>query len=233
MTTVADLYVLQEIDLEIQAKQIALEEAEARLGESEELDETRRLAEEQRAGVKEAQRKLRDAEWAVDDIRTKLQPLTEKLYSGTVKNPKELMGLHQDVDSLKARQRELEDRVLEAMSVVEDLERGLKEVEAGLSDMDAQWQADQESLGQQREDLQQGLQELESRRSRQEAVIEVETIRQYDGLRAAHQGRAVAKVERGICQGCRITLPMHVLQKARRANHLAQCTSCERILYLS
>ena len=81
MTTVADLYVLQEIDLEIQAKQIALEEVEARLGESEELDETRRLAEEQRAGLKEAQGKLRDAEWAGDELRTKVLPLTEKCVS--------------------------------------------------------------------------------------------------------------------------------------------------------
>ena len=230
---VADLYALQETDLDIQAKQVALEEVEARLGEREELDEARRLAEEQRRSLKEAQTKLRDAEWAVDDVRAKLQPLSEKLYSGTVKNPKELMGLHQDVDSLKARQRELEDRVLEVMSAVEDMERDLREADSRLSHMEAEWQADQERLRRQREDLQQELQELDGRRSGQQAAIEGETIRQYDGLRAAHQGRAVAKVERGICQGCRITLPMHVLQKARSGNHLVQCTSCERILYLS
>ena len=233
MTRVADLYALQEIDLDSQARQVALEEVEARLGESEELDEARRLAEERRSTLQEAQTKLRDAEWAVDDVRARLQPLNEKLYSGTVKNPKELMGLHQDVDSLKTRQRGLEDRVLEVMSAVEEMERDLKEAEDRLSEMDAQWRADQEALRQQREDLQRDLQEMEGRRSRQQAGIDAETIRQYDGLRAAHQGRAVAKVERGICQGCRITLPMHVLQKARRENHLVQCTSCERILYLS
>jgi len=233
MTMVADLYALQETDLDIQAKQVALEEVEARLGEREELDEARRLAEEQRRSLKEAQTKLRDAEWAVDDVRAKLQPLSEKLYSGTVKNPKELMGLHQDVDSLKARQRELEDRVLEVMSAVEDMERDLREADSRLSNMEAEWQADQERLRGQREDVQIELQELDGQRSRQQAAIEGETIRQYDGLRAAHQGRAVAKVERGICQGCRITLPMHVLQKARSGNHLVQCTSCERILYLS
>ena len=233
MISVADLYALQEIDLDIQAKQSALEEVEARLGEREELDEARRLAEEQRGYLREAQTKLRDAEWAVDDIRAKIQPLNEKLYSGTVKNPKELMGLHQDVDSLKARQRELEDRVLEVMSAAEDMERDLREAERLLSEMEAEWQAEQERLRRQGEDLQHDLQELDGRRSIQQAAIEGETIRQYDGLRSAHQGRAVAKVERGICQGCRITLPMHVLQKARSGNHLVQCTSCERILYLS
>jgi uncharacterized protein len=233
MTTVADLYVLQEMDIEIQAKEAALADVETRLGESEELEETRREVEEQRHGLREAQKKQREAEWKVEEVRIKIRPLEEKLYGGTVKNPKELVGFQQDVDSLKARQRELEDRDLEAMSAVEEVERGLAETERRLSDMDAEWQADQESLRQQQDDLQREIQELERRRSGQEATIDAEMIRQYEALRALHQGRAVAKVERGICQGCRITLPMHVLQRARRGNHLVQCTSCERILYLS
>ena len=233
MTTVADLYLLQEMDIEIQAKQTALADVETRLGESEELEEKRQEVEEQRHRLREAQKKQREAEWAVEEVRVKIQPVEEKLYGGTVKIPKELVGLQHDVDSLKARQRELEDRDLEAMSVVEEVERGLAETERRLSDMDAEWQAEQESLRQQKDDLQREIQELEQRRSSQEATIDAEMIRQYDVLRALHQGRAVAKVERGICQGCRITLPMHVLQRARRANHLVHCTSCERILYLS
>jgi predicted nucleic acid-binding Zn-ribbon protein len=233
MTTVADLYILQEMDIEIQAKQAALDDVEARLGESEELEETRREVEETRHRLRETQKKQREAEWVVEEIRAKLQPLEEKLYGGTVKNPKELVGFKQDVDSLKARQRELEDRDLEAMSAVEEVEKALAEAERRLLDMETGWQAEQESLRRQRGVLRQEIQELEQRRSGQEATIEAETIRQYESLRALHQGRAVAKVERGICQGCRITLPMHVLQRARRGNHLVQCTSCERILYLS
>ena len=229
----ADLYLLQEMDIEIQAKQAALGDVETRLGESEELEETRREVEEQRHRLREAQKKQREAEWAVEEVRVKIQPLEKKLYGGTVKNPKELVGFQQDVDSLKARQRELEDRDLEAMSAVEEVEKALAEAERRLLDMETGWQVEQESLRQQRDVLRQEIQELEQSRSGQEATIDAEMIRQYESLRALHQGRAVAKVERGICQGCRITLPMHVLQRARRGNHLVQCTSCERILYLS
>jgi hypothetical protein len=233
MTTVADLYLLQEMDIEMQAKQAALDDVEARLGESEELEETRREVEETRHRLREAQKKQREAEWTVEEVRVKIQPLEKKLYGGTVKNPKELVGFQQDVDSLKARQRELEDRALEAMSAAEEVEKALAEAERRLLDMETGWQAEQESLRQQRDVLRQEIQELEQSRSGQEATIDAEMIRQYESLRALHQGRAVAKVERGICQGCRITLPMHVLQRARRGNHLVQCTSCERILYLS
>jgi predicted nucleic acid-binding Zn-ribbon protein len=43
----------------------------------------------------------------------------------------------------------------------------------------------------------------------------------------------VAHVERGMCKGCRITLPMSVLQKARAGVGLVQCVSCERILLVN
>lgn len=233
MTTVVDLYLLQEIDLGLEASRAALSDVEERLGESEEVQEAHRAVEEQRGRLREGQKKQREAEWTVEEIRAKLQPLEEKLYGGTIKNPKELVGFQQDVDSLKGRQRELEDRLLEAMSLVEEAERGLAEAESWLSEVEAQWQEEQENLFRQRDVLQGEIQELEGRRSRQETTVDAELMRQYDALRAAHQGRAVAKVERGICQGCRITLPMHVVQRARRSNHLVQCTSCERILYLS
>jgi len=233
MTKVADLYLLQETDLEIQAKQAALSDVEARLGDSGELEEVRLTVGELRHGLRDAQKKLRESEWTVEEVQVKIQPLEEKLYGGTVKSPKELVDLQQDVDSLKGRQRELEDRALEAMSLAEEAEKEFREAETRLSDLEAQRQAEQDSLRREQDDLTRSLQELEERRSGQEAAIDAEVLRQYDGLRAVHQGRAVAKVERGICHGCRITLPMHVLQTARKGNHLVQCPSCERILYSS
>jgi predicted nucleic acid-binding Zn-ribbon protein len=36
-----------------------------------------------------------------------------------------------------------------------------------------------------------------------------------------------------MCQGCRITLPTSMLQKARAGLGLVQCVSCERILLVS
>lgn len=233
MTTVADLYLLQEIDLGLEANRTALSDVEERLGESEEVQEARRTVEEQRDRLREGQKKQREAEWTVEEVRGKLQPVEEKLYGGTIKNPKELVGFHQDADSLRGRQRELEDGVLEAMSMVEETEAELAEAERWLSEVETRWQEEQESLFRQRDVLQGEIQDLEGRRSGQETRIDAEAMRQYEALRAAHQGRAVAKVERGICQGCRITLPMHVVQRARRSNHVVQCTSCERILYLS
>jgi predicted nucleic acid-binding Zn-ribbon protein len=36
----------------------------------------------------------------------------------------------------------------------------------------------------------------------------------------------------GACSGCRISLPMNLIQRAR-GDELVQCVNCERILYVT
>ena len=55
----------------------------------------------------------------------------------------------------------------------------------------------------------------------------------YERLRDDRNGYAVAKVERGMCQGCRITLPSGELQRIRNSQDMVQCSSCQRILFVA
>ena len=233
MTKAADLYALQDIDLLIQAREATVADAEARLGETEELLVAREAAAEAKRVLQELQKRQHEAEFEVDEVRRKIEPFEKKLYSGSVGNPKELVGLQQDVESLRSRQRALEDRVLEAMAAVEEAERTLASDQGALREAEAAWSAEQERLRQGQRLAEQELVELRERRRRQGALFDAPTLRLYEALRAAHGGRAMAKVERGTCQGCRISLPMNLLQKARAGNSLLQCSSCERILYLT
>ncbi len=234
MSKVSDLYGLQEIDLEIDSRRAALAEAEERMGESEELLSTQAELEEQEQVVEELRKRLRTAEWQVDDLSSKIEPLEKKLYGGSVRNPKELAGIEEDVQSLQGRKRKLEDQALEAMSELEDAEGALNAAKEALDALDSSWRDEQAELLRQQETLRGELARLEERRQEQSRLIDSSTLGLYDSLRSAHQGRAVAKVERGMCQGCRISLPMTLLQRARSSGDaLVQCSSCERILYVS
>ena len=55
----------------------------------------------------------------------------------------------------------------------------------------------------------------------------------YDLVRKRRGGQAVALVERGACQGCRLTLPTNELQKVRTTQDMVQCSSCARILVIA
>jgi predicted nucleic acid-binding Zn-ribbon protein len=234
MTRISDLYELQDTDLEIDNRRAAMSDAESRVGESEEVAAAAEAIKEQEAQVQETHKQLRAAEWEVDDLSNKIKPLEKKLYGGTVHSPKELADLQEDIRSIQARKRVLEDRALEVMSQSEEAEKALEATRRDHQTLAADLEDEQRRLQETQQALTAEIDELEEKRAEQRSHIDAEALALYDALRAKHQGRAVAKVERGTCGGCRISLPMSTLQKARASSDgIVQCSSCERILYVS
>ena len=234
MTRISDLFDLQEIDLEIDARRVAISEAESRIGESGEVEAAAGVIIEREADVQELHKKLKAAEWEVEDLTNKIKPLEKKLYGGSVHIPKELASIEEDIHSLQARKRVLEDKELDVMSKLEEAERALAAAKHEHATLLAEWEEEQRRLNQERENLTAEIAQLEDKRAAQRSRINGEALALYDALRAKHQGRAVAKVERGTCGGCRISLPMSLLQRARGGSDvIVQCSSCERILYVS
>lgn len=233
MTTAAEVYALQEVDLAIESRRTRLAQIEEQLGEREEL-----LAARQEAAAKgEALRKLKeqqkDLEWRVEEVRAKASQLEKKLYGGSIRNPKELEDLQADLNAVQGQVRRREDELLTLMVQVEEAEGEKRAADKTLVMVETGWKAEQESLLAEKARLEAELTELEEKRSRQARGYDKASLGLYELLRGRKDGRAVAKVERGMCGGCRITLPMSVLQKAKIGLDLVQCVSCERILYVS
>jgi predicted nucleic acid-binding Zn-ribbon protein len=234
MTRISELFDLQDIDLEIDARRAATSEAESRIGESEDVESAAAAIVEREAEVQELHKKLKAAEWEVDELTNKIKPFEKKLYGGSVNNSKELASIEDDIRSLQARKRVLEDRALDVMSQLEEAERALAAAKEENAALASSWDEEQRRLKQEMETLAAEIEQLEQKRLSQRAQIDGEALVLYDALRSKHQGRAVAKVERGTCGGCRISLPMSLLQRARSGSDvIIQCSSCERILYVS
>ena len=122
MTNVNDLVRLQETDVALDSRRGSHADAEARLGETEELIELRGRIEVLRETLRQAHAAQKDVEVEADDLKAKIAPQETKLYSGTVKSPKELGSLQADVDQLKRHLSAVEDRDLEALAAVETAE---------------------------------------------------------------------------------------------------------------
>ncbi len=233
VTSVAELYALQELDQALEAKRAALADALARIGEPDALEHARDLVVERRDGLRAAEKGFKEREWEADELRRKIQPIEQRLYQGSVQNPKELEDLQQDVESLKRRRSELEDRALEAMEVLEEAQQALDAAQRELQELTETTGAEQEELRGRQAALEGEIALLEGQRAEQAARIDARLLQLYDHLFDIRQHRPVAKVEGGACQGCRISLPMNLLQRARSGSDLVQCSSCERILYVS
>ena len=233
MTTAADIYALQETDLALDRARQRLSDIEAGLGESEELIEARQEMEAKRAVVTDLRARLKDLEWSVDEVRSKATEVEMKLYGGTVRNPKELSDLDLDLKSVRAQVARREDALLGHLVELEEAETQLAAAEENQAHVKAGWQAGQQALLQEKGQIEPEVERLQAVRESQPSGIDRAALNLYELLRVRRGGRAVATVERGMCQGCRITLPMSVLQKARAGLSLVQCVSCERILLVS
>ena len=230
MTVVKKLYELQQLDLEIQREQEALEEVERQLGESEALVKTRSGLAAEKEHFVETSKRQRDAEWEIEEISSKISQMSSKLYGGTVKNPKELMGMEQDVVLLKANLRQKEDALLDIMADVESTQKRMKDNTEQFRVLEEDWRKGQESLSARQAVIKSRLADLERNRKELASEIPPDNLELYQGTRV-RRGQAVVKIEQGRCQGCRITLPINELQRARAGN-LILCSTCSRILYL-
>jgi len=227
------LYELQEVDLEIDVKRETLSEVMGRLGESEVLDQARLSLSGDEERLAELERSQRELEREVEDLRAKATDSEKKLYGGTVKNPKELASLQEQVVNLQRKMRERDDKTLDIMTQVDTMQQKVSLKRGEVAKIEEDWQAEQASLSQQQAELGADLATLEQKEKDLAARLDAASLELYQALRRKRQGRAVAKVEQGMCQGCRIALPMSELQRARIGQELVQCSSCERILYVS
>jgi predicted nucleic acid-binding Zn-ribbon protein len=227
------LYDLQLIDLEMDAKKAALADIASRIGESEALDRARASLADEEEHLAELERGQRERESEADDLKAKAAVAEGKLYGGNVKNPKELSSIQEQLKIYQAKMKDLDDKTLNIMEQIETVEQGLSAGRDELAQMEQEWQAEQESLTGEQSELSAFLIELENKRDELASKVEKPTLDLYHALRQKRQGKAIAKVEQGICQGCRIALPMSEMQRVKTGQTIVQCGSCERILYLS
>ena len=224
------LYELQQIDVDIRTQQTLVDDINEQLGESQELIEAKTTVTETREQLSRIATQRKELEWEVDDLEKSIKQVDQKLYGGSVKNPKELVSLEQEVNSFKAKLGSTEDTLLDVMAEEETLQKTLVESDASLKDIEKKWKADQKDLGAQKGKLELQIQNLTEKRQSVASGIDTGAIVLYEGLQS-RKGEAVAKVVQGRCQGCRISLAMSEWQKAKSGT-IVQCSSCSKILYL-
>jgi len=230
MNIARQLFELQEVDIELEGKNLAIKEMTAQLGESQTLVEARARLVEVKKLLEDLLRAQRSLEIDIEDLTGKLNASEKDLYSGRIRIPKELSSLQQDITSLKSHRSQLEDKALDIMEKVEVSRGEVKRLTAELERIESAWHLDQQKLVQNLEEAKNAVTVLNRRQQEMTAGVDSASLELYRLLRK-QKGTAVARVEQGICRGCRISLPVSELQLVR-SGQIIQCSSCSRILYL-
>ena len=95
------------------------------------------------------------------------------------------------------------------------------------------WESRQSELTESLTRLSSEREGIASQRGDLAATLDPSEVQQYEKLRNAKGGLAVAKVSRGLCQACRMALPTQQQQKVRNGRQTVLCSTCGRILFLT
>jgi len=180
----------------------------------------------------EASRALKRSEEDVKAQKIKIEQCEAKLYSGIIKNPKELQDLQNESVALKRYHTTLEDRQLEAMLIEEDARVSLNEADQVLQLVEMQVIKQNTTLSAEKTELEDELEKLNAERDAARNPLDSNLLTIYENLRQQRRGLAVALTSEGACSACGTTLTPALLQNARSSTELHNCSTCGRILYV-
>ena len=230
MTTIKQLYSLQEVDL-------ALDEVNGRIGEVEQELETRlslgqieEALEQARARLQEIQSLHRDSQQEAERLRERAFNLDSQLYGGDITNPRELEALQMESNNTKHQLEQQDVRLLEFSLQAEDTRNRIEALEQQFSDTQTAWESRQTELWVQLEELTERQEALTEERNNMASGVDAVELTRYEGLRKSKGGQAVSRVMRGLCLACRMSLPTQHLQRVRSGRQTVLCNSCGRML---
>lgn len=216
-------------DIENQIRNLVKKHALDELGE--ETQQSQHSLEEKQSALEDLEHRQHKLDGELDLLMTKIKKEKEKLFSGTIMNPKELTGINEEIQSLEKKRDEMETEDLELMDAIDlagtevettgkTLEEASGRLKAAKSDYDAEL-----------EDLKGQIKVLEEDRDLIKGELDPETVELYDKLLKNKAGLAVVKIDQGRnCGGCHVEFSMSQVDRFQHEEGYFRCEFCQRIL---
>lgn len=230
MSEAKALYELQKIDLKLIQQHKRLNEIGTLLDDNAAVAAARNEVEAARQQVAPHRAKVRDIELDMQAASDKIAESDEVLYSGKIKNPKELQELQQEIDSLKRRTADLESKLLAEMEAVENGEAALSTVEQKLDAVIASEAEHHTDLLNEKRDLEAAFEALKAQRAAAARGISEEAQKMYMAMRKQKGGKPMAALHGNVCAVCGMEQTMAVAREVRRDESYVECANCGRIL---
>jgi hypothetical protein len=232
MSRTFKLYRLQEADSKIDAANNRKNEILAVLANDSAILAAQEALGQAQGDFDEAEKTLKQAEQLTQAQRLKIKQTEDRLYSGTVTNPKELQDLQQEGEALRRYLDTLEERQLETMMSADDFAETRDARANSLDQAKGDRIAAHAELNGEHTRLTGELERWTEERKTTSVGIEKTDLDTYERIRSKRKGIAVARVSNGICGACGTQLNSKLHQEARQVEHIAFCDNCRRILYV-
>jgi uncharacterized protein len=225
------LYHLQMLDSQHDATRSRLAEIEVLLSQNEAVRAAQATLDAASGHLQQWRTRSVDLELERGQLADEASSAEQRLYSGSVKNPREMSDLQDKIASLSHRREALEEPLLEAMM---ESEQGESDVTRAQSELQRILEQQAEELGMlmsEQATLRDKLSQLQTSIEQSRRTIQDSNLALYDKLRARPGGIAVASLDaEGECSSCGVQVTSRQAQQVKHGD-VFPCPTCGRILF--
>ena len=167
-------------------------------------------------------------ELEIEASREQLKKYEEQLYQ--VKTNKEYDAISLEIDTKKLEIEGLDNKILQTLEAEEELDKEINSLKDEIEQLEQQLSEYQKELDEISEQTRSEEEQLLSEREQVVEQIEPRLYKQYERIRTAKGGIAVAPVRRRSCGGCYSAIPPQKIVEIRELNRIITCEYCGRIL---
>jgi uncharacterized protein len=202
------------------------------LGElAEELRAVRQEQASDEKSLEEIEHKQHKLDGELDMLVTKMKKEEEKLFSGTIMNPKELSAIQAEIFSLRKKRDEMETEDLEEMEEIDRLTGEFSSARSRTAQIEA---GERQAKGAYEVELAEKKAEiasLELRRDNLKVRLSEDIVADYDKMLKEKAGLAVVPIVQGrTCGGCHIDFSRTQIDQFQHNEGIFRCEYCRRIL---
>jgi predicted nucleic acid-binding Zn-ribbon protein len=148
-----------------------------------------------------------------------------------IKSNKEYTAALKEIDELKKTKFITEDKVIQAMEEIEEMEKKTSEHRRRQPELIAQFEKDKKNIERELATLDEELVGLDEKRKDLMQALDKDLLKRYNMLRERRGGLAISQVIAGVCQTCHMNIPPQKFNELIRGESLLTCPYCHRIIY--
>jgi predicted nucleic acid-binding Zn-ribbon protein len=179
--------------------------------------------------IEALKKERRKYERDVQDLDGKVEKSALKLSN--VKSNKEYTAALKEIDDLKNLKFSTEDRVLQFMEEIEELEEQVVVLRRERMETEDTVRKGIAAIEEEVRSLDGELQELERLRTQLTQSIDRDLLKTYLLLKERKGGLAIGAVIRGVCQTCHLGFPPQNFNEIIKCDSVHTCPNCNRIVY--
>lgn len=175
---------------------------------------------------KELKIKEMDASAATEQVNV----LGQKLYSGAITNIKEINTNTIKLDNLKSTVNRTEAEILDIMEKLESLRDQLEKKSEDLNQKADEFRQLHGTYLANQQKIKSVLAQLPLSRQKILDKLDIDLWNKYQEMKKKFSD-PLAKVEKGICLGCRMSIPFNDLRLLKHGVEMVYCSNCGRLLF--